>query len=218
MHKASILATCLAAALAGCSNWSAPRIPGVTPYKMEIQQGNSVTQEMVNQLKPGMSREQVRFVLGTPLLTDIFHADRWDYVYWREQADGKRDQRKLAVFFKDGKLTHLDGDVHTAEPKPDEAKPAAESAAERKPAAETAKPAGETAKPAGETAKPAGETAVAPAQAGGSSAPAPQNWGTATQSQAEAKPEEKPAEAQKQPEESKKERGFFGRMLEKIGL
>ena len=61
-----------------------PRIPGVTPYRIEIQQGNYVSQDMVAQLKPGMTKEQVRFVLGTPLVTDIFHADRWDYVYWRE--------------------------------------------------------------------------------------------------------------------------------------
>ena len=66
---------------------------------------------MVSQLKPGMSKEQVRLVLGTPLLTDIFHADRWDYVYWRETPGGKREQRKLAVFFEDGKLARLDGDV-----------------------------------------------------------------------------------------------------------
>ena len=96
------------ALLGGCA---APRIPGITPYKMEIQQGNFVSQEMVSQLKPGMSKEQVRFVLGTPLITDIFHADRWDYVYWREDTGGKREQRKLAVFFGDGKLVRLDGDV-----------------------------------------------------------------------------------------------------------
>jgi outer membrane protein assembly factor BamE len=78
---------------------------------MDIQQGNFVSQEMVSQLKPGMTKEQVRFVLGTPLITDIFHVDRWDYVYWREDAAGNREQRKLAVFFADGKLARLDGDV-----------------------------------------------------------------------------------------------------------
>jgi outer membrane protein assembly factor BamE len=98
----------LAVLLAACS---VPRIPGVTPYKMEIQQGNFVSQDMVAQLKPGMTREQVRFILGTPLVTDIFHADRWDYVYWREAPDGKREQRKVAVFFSDGKLEKLVGDV-----------------------------------------------------------------------------------------------------------
>jgi outer membrane protein assembly factor BamE len=102
----------LALAVAGCSY--VPRIPGITPYKMEIQQGNFVSQEMVSQLKRGMSKEEVRLVLGTPLLTDIFHADRWDYVYWRERPDGTLERRKLAVYFRDGKLSHLDGDVISA--------------------------------------------------------------------------------------------------------
>jgi outer membrane protein assembly factor BamE len=88
-----------------------PRIPGITPYKPEIQQGNYVSQELVSQVKPGMSREQVRFLLGTPLLVDIFHADRWDYVYWREATDGKREQRRVALFFADGKLARMEGDV-----------------------------------------------------------------------------------------------------------
>src|SRR5438094_2779673 len=94
--------------LAGCG---VPRIPGITPYKPEIQQGNYVSQELVAQVKPGMTREQVRFILGTPLLTDIFHADRWDYVYWREAQDGRREQRKVALFFADGKLARVEGDA-----------------------------------------------------------------------------------------------------------
>lgn len=114
MPNRIVYAAMLAACLAACS--SVPRIPGITPYKVEIQQGNFVSQEMVAQLKPGMSKEQVRFVLGTPLLTDIFHADRWDYVYWRETSQGKREQRRLAVYFSDGKLTRLDGDVASAGP------------------------------------------------------------------------------------------------------
>jgi outer membrane protein assembly factor BamE len=98
-------------ALAACGL----RVPGLTPYRMEIQQGNYVTQEMASQLKSGMSKEQVRITLGTPLLTDLFHADRWDYVYWREAANGKRETRKLVVFFADGKLTRVDGDVVPAQ-------------------------------------------------------------------------------------------------------
>ena len=105
----TVLLALLAALISGCAE--GPRIPGLTPYRIDIQQGNFVSQEMVSQLKPGMSKEQVRFVLGTPLLTDIFHNDRWDYVYWREAPNGKREQRKLAVFFADGKLARLDGDV-----------------------------------------------------------------------------------------------------------
>jgi outer membrane protein assembly factor BamE len=106
VRVASALALVLA--LAGCG---VPRIPGITPYKPEIQQGNYVSQEMVAQVKPGMTREQVRNLLGTPLLTDIFHADRWDYVYWRETEKGKRESRKLALFFTDGKLTRIAGDI-----------------------------------------------------------------------------------------------------------
>ena len=101
------------ALVAGCG--FVPTIPGIKPYRIEIQQGNFISQEMVAQLKPGMSKEQVRLALGTPLLNDIFHADRWDYVFWRERAGGgKREQRKLTVFFEDGKLTRLDGDVVAA--------------------------------------------------------------------------------------------------------
>jgi len=102
-----LLLACLSL-LAGCG---VPRVPGITPYKPEIQQGNYVSQEMIAQVKPGMTREQVRFVLGTPLLTDIFHADRWDYVYWREATDGKREQRKITLFFDQGKLARMEGDV-----------------------------------------------------------------------------------------------------------
>jgi outer membrane protein assembly factor BamE len=102
----------LAAPLAACSY--VPRIPGVTPYRIEVQQGNFVSQEMVSQLKAGMSKEQVRLTLGTPLLADAFHADRWDYVYWRERPGQKREQRKLTVYFEDGKLNRLDGDVVSA--------------------------------------------------------------------------------------------------------
>ena len=83
----------------------------MTPYRIDIQQGNYITQEMVSQLKPGMSKDQVRFVLGTPLLTNIFHAERWDYVYSFDRRGQPREQRRVAVFFQDGKLARLDGDV-----------------------------------------------------------------------------------------------------------
>jgi outer membrane protein assembly factor BamE len=109
MHRSSLAVLAVfCAALAGCG---VPRIPGVTPYKIDIQQGNFITQDMVAQLKPGLTKEQVRSILGTPLLTDIFHADRWDYPYWHENQAGKREQRRLTVFFDDGKLARLDGDI-----------------------------------------------------------------------------------------------------------
>jgi outer membrane protein assembly factor BamE len=109
MNPRSFLALALLTLLPACGY--VPRIPGVTPYRMEIQQGNFVSQEMVALLKPGMTKEQVRFVLGTPLVTDIFHPERWDYVYWREATNGSREQRKLTVVFDNGQLARLDGDV-----------------------------------------------------------------------------------------------------------
>ena len=115
MNRVGFLFALSAALLCGCS--SLPRIPGVTPYRIDIQQGNYVTQEMVSQLKPGMTKEQVQNTLGTPLLTDVFHADRWDYVYTLDAADGRKEQRKLTAFFQDGKLTRVEGDVVPAAPK-----------------------------------------------------------------------------------------------------
>jgi outer membrane protein assembly factor BamE len=84
----------------------------LTPYRIEIQQGNYVTQEMVAQLKPGLTRDQVRFVMGTPLVSDIFHEDRWDYVFVRQRANSREtEHRRIAVFFEDGKLKRVDGDI-----------------------------------------------------------------------------------------------------------
>jgi len=137
-------ALALAASLAACS--AVPRIPGVTPYRMEIQQGNFISQEMMSQLKAGMSKEQVRLALGTPLLADAFHADRWDYVYWREAPDGKRESRKLAVFFADGKLARANadnGEVIPLESPPGQPVPPPVTQAPVAPAMQTP-PAGET--------------------------------------------------------------------------
>ena len=105
-----VLVVAAALALAGCGSFSR----WLDAYTIDIQQGNYVSQDMVSQLKPGMSKEQVRFVLGTPLVTDIFHTDRWDYVYYRKIPGGKTEERKLAVFFKDGRLDRLEGDVVAA--------------------------------------------------------------------------------------------------------
>jgi outer membrane protein assembly factor BamE len=81
-------------------------------HRMEIQQGNYVSQEAIAQLKLGMTKDQVRFVLGTPLLTDIFRDDRWDYVYWRQRANSRTvEERRFALFFRDGALHRIEGDV-----------------------------------------------------------------------------------------------------------
>lgn len=100
-----VLAVC-----AACSN--APQVTSyLSPYRIDVRQGNFVTQDMVSQLKPGQSREQVRFILGSPLVVDMFHADRWDYIYRLRTGRGEVQQRHLAVFFEDGKLVRVAGDV-----------------------------------------------------------------------------------------------------------
>lgn len=100
----------LAACLGACSN--TPDITShLSPYRIDVRQGNYVTQDMVARLKPGMSRDQVRFALGTPLVADMFHADRWDYVYRFQPGHGEAQVRRIVVFFEDGKLTRVGGDV-----------------------------------------------------------------------------------------------------------
>jgi outer membrane protein assembly factor BamE len=81
------------------------------PYEPDVQQGNVVTKEMVDQLGPGMSREQVRFLLGTPALASVFHQDRWDYVYLLKRGNSSEVQsRRLIVFFKDNRLERFVSD------------------------------------------------------------------------------------------------------------
>ncbi len=107
-----------AAALAGCGTFdnATQRMAGAfTPYRVEIIQGNFVSREQVEALKPGMSRQQVREVLGTPLVTSLFHADRWDYVFTMRRAGVDAQQRKLAVFFKGEVFERADGDPMPSE-------------------------------------------------------------------------------------------------------
>lgn len=89
--------------LAGCS------FPGV--HKIDIQQGNVVTQDMVDQLRPGMTTRQVRFIMGTPLITDTFNSNRWDYLYSIQLAGGTRKQERISLVFNDdNQLQGLGGD------------------------------------------------------------------------------------------------------------
>ncbi|WP_280043237.1 outer membrane protein assembly factor BamE [Pseudomonas sp. Hg5Tf] len=90
-------------ALAGCS------FPGV--YKIDIQQGNVVTQDMIDQLRPGMTRRQVRFIMGNPLIQDTFHTNRWDYLYSLQPGGGERQQERMSIFFNESdQLVSLSGD------------------------------------------------------------------------------------------------------------
>lgn len=86
------------------------------PYRVDVQQGNFVSQEMLAQLrdsmknKEGVTPDQVRFILGTPLLTDLFHADRWDYAFRLKKRSGEVIASRVTVFFKDGRVSRVEGD------------------------------------------------------------------------------------------------------------
>lgn len=103
----------MSASLAACGslNSSSARIAGlVTPYKMDVVQGNFVSREQAAALKPGMSRGQVRDILGTPLLTSVFHADRWDYVFTFKRQGLESQARKVTVYFKGDVLERVEAD------------------------------------------------------------------------------------------------------------
>lgn len=86
-------------------------VTAINPFRIDVRQGNYVSQDMVAQLKPGQTKDQVRFILGTPLIVDAFHADRWDYVYRFQPGRGELEQRKLTVYFQDNRLVRVAGDV-----------------------------------------------------------------------------------------------------------
>ena len=109
--------------------------PGV--YKIDVEQGNIVTQEMADQLKPGMSRRQVRFILGTPLIEDTFNQDRWDYLYAKRNGPNVLSESQITVVFEGDNLLTVTGDYlppawdtrSEEEKQADEAAPAGEEVA-----------------------------------------------------------------------------------------
>ncbi len=113
--------------LAACSDFSDVKVVTdyLTPYHIDVRQGNYVTQEMAAQLKAGQTKDQVKFILGSPLITDNFHADRWDYVYRFQAGTGEVYSRRLVVYFADGKLNRLGGDVAGGDPDKSDADAAA---------------------------------------------------------------------------------------------
>ena len=97
-------------ALAGCKQ--APELPSIiSPYKIDIQQGNIITQEMLAKLKAGMTRSQVRFALGSPLVIDPFRGDRWDYVSLYQKQGKEVERRRITVIFDEDRLVRIEGDV-----------------------------------------------------------------------------------------------------------
>jgi len=132
MHRLliSTLLLSVAATLGGCSSVgegleSLGSVTEVIPkaldkaplvYRPTIQQGNVVSQEKVNELKPGMSRRQVAFIMGTPTMEDAFHRDRWDYPYTKGVGSTPDEFKYFSVFFKDDRLVRVSGDWHPQPP------------------------------------------------------------------------------------------------------
>lgn len=109
--RPTLLLLAAATALAGCSSLQPTTdkwLGVITPYRIDIMQGNVVTQELAAQVKPGMTREQVRDLLGSPLLTSAFHADRWDYVFTLRRQGVEPQRRSIVAIFKDNKLDKLE--------------------------------------------------------------------------------------------------------------
>ena len=108
----SIIILLLAAVGCSSTHEGGFKLPGV--YRVDVQQGNVLEQEMIDKLKPGMDKNQVRFIMGTPALIDPFHVDRWEYIYTFSKGGGRRQQLHITVYFEDDILAYLDGDVVSA--------------------------------------------------------------------------------------------------------
>lgn len=83
-------------------------------YRIDVRQGNYVNQTMLSQLSPGMTEDQVRFIMGSPILVDPFHSGRWDYIYRFVPGRGAPEDRRITLLFEQGKLARIEGDVTAA--------------------------------------------------------------------------------------------------------
>ncbi len=96
--------------LTGCNSTGSNRSGLFEPFKVDLPQGNYVTQEMLAQIRIGMSADQVRFALGAPLLNNLFQPDHWSYVFRYKHAGGRVDLRRLVIHFKDQRVARMEGD------------------------------------------------------------------------------------------------------------
>jgi outer membrane protein assembly factor BamE len=119
MKKLLIIITCIASLwLSGCSK------PGFhLVHKIDVQQGNVITQDQLNLLQPGMTRRQVQYIMGSPMIADVFHQDRWDYMYLMEPGYGETISEHVTLYFEEDALTRIEGsmhpqDINTLEPAP----------------------------------------------------------------------------------------------------
>ncbi len=111
LRRLPLLALLVTATLVGgCAARDPNRSGLLEPYRTDLPQGNYLTQQTVDQVKEGMTREQVRFVLGTPLLRHIFHPDRWDYVFRYQFPNGNAESRKVTILFRDDRVASIQTD------------------------------------------------------------------------------------------------------------
>ena len=118
IHTRLLCALALAALASACTSFdqASNRVASViTPYQVEVVQGNFISAEQAAALQKGMTRAQVRDVLGSPLLASMFHADRWDYVFTIRRKGVDLPPKRLAVFFKDGVFVRSEGDTMPSE-------------------------------------------------------------------------------------------------------
>lgn len=106
----------------GCAQRDPNRSGLLEPYRTDLPQGNYLTKETLDQVKPGMTRDQVRFALGTPLLRHVFHPDRWDYVFRYQFPNGRAELRRATIVFRDDRVAAIEADA--LPPKEDPTDPA----------------------------------------------------------------------------------------------
>jgi outer membrane protein assembly factor BamE len=105
-HAHTLLALALPLVLSACASSSMPEFLQV--YKMDIHQGNILDEDKVKRLRLGMSENEVRFLLGSPMLVDVFHQNRWDYIYYNKPGKGEPEQRRISLFFEGGRLARIE--------------------------------------------------------------------------------------------------------------
>jgi outer membrane protein assembly factor BamE len=173
LRSGLVLAACAAAVGCGSVDGLSRRVASaVTPYKVEVVQGNFVSREQVEQLKPGMPRQQVRELLGTPLVSSLFHGDRWDYIFTIKRDGVMEAPRRLTLFFKGDALERFQGDTMPSESefvaaigtKPRDArKPVLEASEEQLQRAAANKPAAQQPTPTAAAPSPASYPPLEPA-------------------------------------------------------
>ena len=110
LSRSLVAAALVCASLGACQK--VPMLPGLQPYRMDIQQGNRLEADAVEQVEVGMPQSAVQFLLGTPMLADPFHADRWDYPYYLRRGRSSEAERSwLSVYFENGRVTRIERDV-----------------------------------------------------------------------------------------------------------